>query len=646
MKVRHELYTCTGILGLALTVSGAALADSDTDDDGLLDTWETGMVNGNNLKVRGTDPKHADAIVVISRFEDVDSAKLAPEMDKAKRFFAGLDVPNPDGRKGINLIIVNGPPVKKADYKAFWWTNRDKYMPKSWKGIAHWMQATIAGGGQADFGAGGQFGGDWASFVHEYGHVLGLSHEGGPQDNHFKPAWNPLYPSLMNYAYGYSFNGDPNQIRYSDGRFRRHTMKESELTEILPFPIDQVKFLQNDPYRFRLQARGAETLIDWNRNGTLGETQVRADINYGGGSSLGERHRVAEATTSPALVNNQNRLFVLYGYKPGSRRDLSTANPGVLRIRRVLRSGVEGDAKTIVGAGVIGDPVAVSLGGNIHVYYPTTSGIEARVVTVSGHDVDVSGAALLPGTAGFEAAAAVYKDRIYVFLWNPVTGDLQYRATSNSAMFDPAVALPIRSTIPVGAAANTKTGELILGLAQNQDAGRKSRWQIRRYAAFAGKLTESGPMDWVEGPGGQSAGRDRCTILIEDGSDAGPTGRIHFFARGFVAKDKESTMVYDAHQVGDKSFNGGWLVKPLYDVWTETRSAPSAVWLDNDIAYAFRWTGNRDHTNDLNVSFNGLGIQDERMGDFNDLEYIRQRGLKESLQKVRRDQRLAFRVNN
>src|SRR5450432_1106844 len=79
----------------------------------------------------------------------------------------------------------------------------------------HWMQETPGGGGQAqELGDQGGSGANHAAFAHELGHQLGLSHTGDSA-----PAWCPLYPSIMNYAFNYSFDGDGEKIHFSDGRF-------------------------------------------------------------------------------------------------------------------------------------------------------------------------------------------------------------------------------------------------------------------------------------------------------------------------------------------------------------------------------------------------------------------------------------------
>ncbi len=106
----------------------------------------------------------------------------------------------------------------------------------------------------------------------------------------------------MNYSYEAAFNGSPDMVHFSDGRFAKLRMRETDLDETLPFPIGALAFLAKDPYRFPLRAAGAATEVDWNRNGIFGEKGVRADINYQPSSYLGDRFDVETTATSPVAA--------------------------------------------------------------------------------------------------------------------------------------------------------------------------------------------------------------------------------------------------------------------------------------------------------------------------------------------------------
>ena len=42
----------------------------------------------------------------------------------------------------------------------------------------------------------------------------------------------------MSYAYSFSFNGDPNAIRFSQGEFSAFSLNERRLNETLGLPVD------------------------------------------------------------------------------------------------------------------------------------------------------------------------------------------------------------------------------------------------------------------------------------------------------------------------------------------------------------------------------------------------------------------------
>ena len=88
-----------------------------------------------------------------------------------------------------------------------------------------------------------------------------------------------------------------------------------------------------------------------------------------------------------------------------------------------------------------------------------------------------------------------------------------------------------------------------------------------------------------------------------------------------------------AHQVADKSMNNGWMVKRYYDEWTQSRSAPGVCWFNGDFLYAYRWVdgGGGATDNNLHVGYRGQGIQNEPMADFDDIGFVRNFGLPNSI---------------
>src|SRR5262249_10548614 len=160
---------------------------------------------------------------------------------------------------GWHLHPVFLDPVEAEDQKKPWWQLRDKFLPLKWRGVAHWMAVTTSGGGQADeLSDGGVCGGNhwalYATFIPEFGPQRGLNHEG------FWPTTGcPIYSSMMNYPYSYTFEGDIKKIHYSDGSLKDYVLHETDLDEKIPLPYDKVKFLAAPPYHFHLKPNGDTT---------------------------------------------------------------------------------------------------------------------------------------------------------------------------------------------------------------------------------------------------------------------------------------------------------------------------------------------------------------------------------------------------
>lgn len=609
--------------------------NSDTDGDGLLDGWEVNGIRGLDLEAEGCDPKHVDLLCLISRFAPVAESKLKSEMARAIKFYQDLPCPNPDGTKGMHFHPIYISQVEGDDQKNAWWTNRDKFRPEKWRGIVHWMQVTPGGGGQADeLGDGGGCGESalWAVFVHEFGHQIGLNHEG------FWPTGScPIYSSLMNYNYSYGFEDSRDKIHYSDGSLANYILRENDLDETVPLPYDRVKFLEKAPYHFRLKPNGATTLIDWNWNGIFGEKHIRADINYAYSTNAGRRDEVGKTQTAPWLFVHKKRAFVLYGFSDaavaaGTDPTISPGRPGKLLLRRLVEPFKWDGVWTVDSGALTGDPVAESWGSKILMLYPTSKGIVMRTAEPKGTEPNISEPVLLSSDATLVPTIGAYRKKVIAFLTNPVSGVVTYRIMGDREFGTPQT-LDVSSTNPVGICTDTITGEAILGLAQNQDANRPNRWQIRRYRLEGDVLKQQTGMDWVEGVDGGSRGTGRLIVLFDKSRDAGPKGRVYLYGKGMTDSKTLWACGYVAQQIADKTVHGGWLVKRYYDEWSQTRSAPAAAWFNKDIIYSYRWVdgGNGPTDNNMHIGYTGMGIESQAFGDFDDIGFIRNFGIPNSL---------------
>jgi hypothetical protein len=79
-------------------------------------------------------------------------------------------------------------------------------------------------------------------------------------------------------------------------------------------------------------------------------------------------------------------------------------------------------------------------------------------------------------------------------------------------------------------------------------------------------------------------------------------------------------------------------VRRYYDEWSTSSSGPGACFFRGNLAYAMRWaaTPDSDGSSELHVAFFGRGIDRGKMGDFDDIGFIRDLGLTHSIPCVGR----------
>lgn len=634
----------------------------DTDQDGLLDGWEVRGSRGYDLAALGFSPIHKDVLCEIQRQDDVKEEMVKKELPRITAYYANLPVENPDGKTGIAFHGLLREPIIAASAKGKgWYELGQTHFAKEKRGVAHWLEVHTGGGGQSgqlDYMGGSGDKGFFSVFIHEFGHQLGLDHTG-----YFGPSWCPIYPSLMNYAYSYQFDGSPAKVHYSQGKFSKVVLSEQKLDERLPFPYKELQFLAKIPYRYRLKPDGEHaTLIDWNWNGILGERGVRADINYGYSTNGGDRIGLATTVAAPSLLLHDGRLLLFYVSEPQLPKSIAAITPkpptnyperprnGKILWRALLdkttREKGWSKVETAVDVGVRGDPATISHKGEIFLVYPTEKGVEfLRGVLRKPSEkngaptIEWNQQGALSDSADAQASVASYADQLIAFLWTDKTKPLRYSLWDGKKFSAPRE-LGFTSTFPVGACVDTIKRELVVGLGQDVSKSRPSRWQIRRFTwdKTKGELVE-GAMEWIGGKYGTAHGNLRPTLLFEHSRETGKEGRVHFIAggaqvgSGLVSEKTPAVGFWDALQVADKKRNGGWLVKHYYDEWTNSRSAPAAAWFDNNIALASRWDGDAPsfRNNTLFVGYNGLGIDEKPMSDFDDIKHISEYGLTRSI---------------
>jgi hypothetical protein len=204
---------------------------SDSDGDALRDSWEAYGYDYNNdgvvdvnLPAKGADPFHKDAFVEVDWMaqgpgETRSHFPLSGVMSRAVTTFAKAPYANnPDGKAGINLHIeLSNQVPHDFDLKPVWTefnAIKAANFPANRQDIYHY--AIFGHGYDGDTSSGISNGipasdflvtlGTWGSgdtadaetgtFIHEFGHNLGLKH-GGDDHNNYKPN----YLSIMNYLF-------------------------------------------------------------------------------------------------------------------------------------------------------------------------------------------------------------------------------------------------------------------------------------------------------------------------------------------------------------------------------------------------------------------------------------------------------------
>ncbi len=367
--------------------------------DGLLDDWKTGRVRpgGLDLKSIGCRVGRRDVIVEVERIDSINFDRLKAEVNFTVRAFAQAHVPNPDGSRGIAVHVIYREPTPHSRVDDVRRRIFHDYPQKEHRGVVHTMfcvDPRDQGFGTAMMmSAVGSFTTNDVILdvmTHEFGHELGLNHDG------YQPHNCPIYPSLMSYTYQDKLNGRAELKQLSSGALGSILLDERRLSERLPVPIERVRFLANDPYFYQLRPAGGSTLVDWNWNGIFGEEGVVADINYSHFTDIGRRrYELGASETAPALAavgdGRAERLLLFSGRvrgnsprpapdAPAAAANLSPERPGALVVQAWQgedrdRDGERWSAETVVEAnGVTGDPTAISGRSTTWVAYPTAAG--------------------------------------------------------------------------------------------------------------------------------------------------------------------------------------------------------------------------------------------------------------------------------
>jgi hypothetical protein len=615
------------------TILGQAV---DSDRDGLPDEWEINGFGPIDPKKHGCDPQRSDLFLIFKPRNGVKRSDLDATVARIVKFYADLEHVNPDGSKGMHAIpIILEPLTKEQDrdgYKELY----EVAMPKEWRGIGHGVLVEVSqgGGGQTNRPDWCGSSNRWETIVHELGHQFGLDH--GPKGGQ---TGSPYHTSLMNYDYSYSFDGDAAKVHYSTGMFKDLRMKETDLDENLNYSSSDLSFLTKRPYYFKIQPDGeTKTKVDWNRNGVFGETHVRADVNDGYALELRGNSTEDLAAGSPALVALGESLAVvtpvLLNEDDYQSRiwNLSDERPGTIKIA-LYQNGKKASELMVPiekAAAVTGDVSAVSFSGRIWVAAKVKGGFGLYEIGVVDGKPALFSFRKVDADKG-EMTVVATPNGVRLVRWNSATGAVYLGDWLGERE---RIVPGLTSTTGIGAAWNAKRA----GLAVTETVNQGKKVGRVRIAQLGGTMERGFAVKdriWVEGVGGNFSTADRPILLFDDSSDRGPKGGYLVYVRS-MSKPQSSVVSYIGRQIEDPSMNDGWRVKMVGNEWANGMNLPGACFYRGDIAYAYR-LGFGDGIQKISLSLNASGIEDRWLADFDEVSYIFETGLAESLGRVQKE---------
>lgn len=630
-------WDCDGVSNVEEAAIGSDPLDRSTSHDGIPDGWKVHGFDGLDLKAMGASPLHKDVFVMNLIYDTVPADQVERQMrDRVVPFFANLPYKNIDGSKGFALhwITQSPPHATKENEGKSWQQIAGERLPPDKIGLFHWMLVGgLGGGGQsdqlADSGSSGM-----GSWIHEFGHQLGLSHSGK------YAIWAPTYTSLMNYSYSYQFAGDSSKVHFSTGEFASLVLNESHLPGRVPFPIEKLRFLEGPPYHLHMKSADANsTFVDWGWTGVFSDKTVRANITYGYGVGAGERLQPSGTQSfnyngpyelmtdyQASLCDHKGRLYMVTANRgpvdPKSPRPESAS----LVIQTYLGKHAWGPPQNIAQE-VTNDPYAVSDGRFLYIFYPTPHGIDYRFGT---SPEDLGDPQHIPESKGAQASAVNWNGTVHLFLFRGPDANVQYQTVWKTTL-GPLVDMEFKSTIPPGPAVDTLAGQLLLGTA-GPVGNQPYRWQLRRFESAGSAGFKQVATSFVGGENSGWAGNRRPTVLFNPSSEFGPQGKIYWIAAGTATPITTPTAFFVAQTIGYKDKNDGWLLWRYYDEWTNTRSGIGAAWFDNDITIATTWaSGTAGGDCGVFCAYNGMAIGNVDMGDFDDISLMANYGMSRSI---------------
>lgn len=474
----------------------------------------------------------------------------------------------------------------------------------------------------------------------------------------------------MNYDYSYRFNGDPNAVHFSDGKFRSIRLNETNLNEVVNFPERELSFLTQEPYRYKLQPiSSSQTSVDWNRNGIFRESNVQADINDGVSKNLGPYLHLNHTSGAPALTSVNSYLYLIYPKGAGSPGTWTTAKTvvgprGYDLYYQSVNVNTPSAEKPLVKSIVRSDPSATGVGNMLAVGFITVNqkpmiygwktdnvGM-TNYVNTPGIALDISQSAdqVILTTSGRKrwsdaAVVSPEENKLWMFTWNESSKEIRavrveyslpgannrptLQIPSNTSSLIMEGANPIRSELPIGAAFNRTTQKMIL-VTTGRNWGYDNRIKVYTLRLVDNKWVYESHR-WVGFASSGYSTNAAPTIVIDDTRLGGPEGIVTIYVKGNVPAN-DASQVFSCRMIGDRTYHDGWRVSMMGNQWTSSKSPAAATLMGDNIAFAIRWDGG-PLNNQIVFYRTALGVEDFDLLDYDDINHISTVGLKNAIDR-------------
>jgi hypothetical protein len=225
-------------------------------------------------------------------------------------------------------------------------------------------------------------------------------------------------------------------------------------------------------------------------------------------------------------------------------------------------------------------------------------------------------------------------DGLYAAVWNEESKAVSIQPLEGAKTV-PQKLEEVTSQLPVGGTWNSKAKCIGLAVVVHQ-ANFDGCIKILPLSLEADKWRIGAPL-WVGGDKGGARTSARPVVIFDGSRDRGPKGGYNVYVKGQYPDVNQPGVNYCCRQIEDPQLGDGWRIKMMGNEWALSRSVCAAIPFQGDIAYAYRWSwGEQDHA--VLITRKASGVEDRWVTDFDEVKFIFEHGLQDSLRAVQNEQ--------